>query len=253
MAYLGLFLFFTTISLSAIITNENLRDVKLSLVNDIQIGQSPLPLKVIVENNGQKECLQIEIEGKKMSSGRFDLKAVETINTDVFLHEEVGVINLNRLRLISSFPFGLFQSWKNFSLKQTVYLLPVANNHRGEYLPGSMIKDRIIMESGDFHTFIQTDRVLSPNEIDWKKYAQWGILFGKKYDSPHLLQVEITDFDLKGLNTIEKMEQILYWAEIFDLMILKLEDLEETVVDSNEGVNAYLKRYMDKHFEIKNI
>src|SRR6056300_218998 len=66
MAYLGLFLFFTTLSLSAIQTNENLRGVSLDLSQDKMGGYSPLSLPFLLVSKSSNNAFMLNIEGKNI-------------------------------------------------------------------------------------------------------------------------------------------------------------------------------------------
>lgn len=118
LAYFATFLFFSFVSISAVVTNESVHSISLELVDQaarVQPGQrSPYRLRVI--NKSRKDQFDITIEAQGKSLVLID-KLAGSSQKDVLidlsqLELERGHYELKRLGISSRFPFGLFYAWK---------------------------------------------------------------------------------------------------------------------------------------------
>ena len=125
-----------------------------------------------------------------------------------------GILRIDRVRIATRFPFGLFEAWTYVHRAFEIVVYPRAE---GPLLPppepGGEPTARAALASGDdewvgLRAFRDGD---SPRQVAWKAYARGAPLLVKEYGSaagqPHLF-----DFDsLRGLATEARLSQLCRW------------------------------------------
>ena len=126
-----------------------------------------------------------------------------------------GLVTIDRLRLTTSHPFGLFRTWTwvHASLEMLVYPRP----HGSLPMPneaGRKAGTRLRGEAGadewlGLRPFRDGD---SPRQVDWKAYAREAPLLVKEYSAAGS-ELRIFDFSkLTRLDTEARLEQLARWV-----------------------------------------
>jgi uncharacterized protein (DUF58 family) len=125
-----------------------------------------------------------------------------------------GIRPVDRVRIATDFPFGLFRAWTwlHLPLDLVVYPRPA-----GDRVPsasqGTPAGDRAIDRPGedewhDLRAFRDGD---SPRNVAWKVYARGGPLVVKEYAASGVA-AEVYDFDaLLGLDAETRLSQLAAW------------------------------------------
>lgn len=252
MAYLALFLFFSTLSLSAIITNENLRGIEIKNTIKKVIGEDFVKIPFRVINNGKTVAVDIELE----IGGQSFLIPKDASTLSVDLKLTPGIHQIKRVRLISQYPFGLFYSWKNFSTDINCFIIPYAKDHLNLNLyieKGA----HYINPDGEFLTILDDRENREVQKIDWKYYAKTGELFYKIFDKPKDTHLIIDEKDLLGLDAFKKIEQIHFLAKEARIkgvkFQLKLKNYESSLDCSTDELYEVLASMMKEVYEPKNL
>ena len=156
LAYFSTFLFFSFVSISAVVTNESVHAISVEVVDQIARVQpgtaSPYRLRVINKSRKDQYDIAIECLGKTLILVD-KLSGLERRDLFVDLSKldlERGQYKLNRLSLSSRFPFGLFYAWKwmNVELKLLVRPKPLIKqvrcfDHSGQDFGGGSLSMQI--------------------------------------------------------------------------------------------------------------
>jgi uncharacterized protein (DUF58 family) len=126
-----------------------------------------------------------------------------------------GVVTIDRLRLTTTHPFGLFRTWTwvHAPLEMLVYPRP----HGSAPMPsesGRKAGTRLRGDTGadewlGLRAFRDGD---SPRQVDWKAYAREAPLLVKEYSAAGS-ELRVFDFGkLPGLGTEARLEQLARWV-----------------------------------------
>ncbi len=125
-----------------------------------------------------------------------------------------GLIRLERLRVSTTHPFGLFRAWTwvHSPLALTVFPRPRGGRPVPPYAgaePGrARVKGADADEWRGLRAFEEGD---SPRQVDWKAYARGAPLLVKEYTASGS-QRRLFDFDeLAGVDTEARLEQLARW------------------------------------------
>lgn len=176
------------------------------------------------------ETARLALTLDNLADGRFDIsvQALQTRTTVAALEPagtarlelhlpatHRGRLRIERLRLTSAFPFGLFRcwTWVHLPLATLVYPRPVgalqppaapAGRESGSRRPGDG-RD----ELRDLRAFRDGD---SPRQVAWKAYARGQPLLVKEYDGGGSEALRLDFGTLTGLGTEERLSQLCRWA-----------------------------------------
>lgn len=126
-----------------------------------------------------------------------------------------GILRIDRLKISSTFPFGLFRAWSWAHLDLELIVYPRA--HGSLPLPA----DTGFKSGSRSHALAGSDEWLghrpfrdgdSPRQVDWKAYARGSPLLVKEYSA---LGAELRLFDfnkLEQLGVESRLEQISRWV-----------------------------------------
>ncbi len=126
-----------------------------------------------------------------------------------------GRLNVDRIRLESSFPFGLFRAWTWLHLPLEIIVYPAA---RGDRLP----LDRAATQSGartvhavggdewsSLRAFREGD---SPRQVAWTAYARGAPLLVKEYSNASAAEQSFDYARLESLPPEARLEQLCRWV-----------------------------------------
>jgi uncharacterized protein (DUF58 family) len=172
-------------------------------------------LHVTLQNDASFLRYQIEVEPTDNEPGCADIRPRE--QTQVRLPVDApkrGIVNIDRLKLSSTFPFGLFRawSWVHMRIEMIVYPrahgslpMPVDSGFRtGTRSQGLAGSDEWL----SLRPFRDGD---SPRQVAWKAYARGAPLLVKEYSA---MGAELRVFDfgkLASLGIEARLEQLARW------------------------------------------
>jgi uncharacterized protein (DUF58 family) len=125
-----------------------------------------------------------------------------------------GLMPVERLRLASSWPFGLFRAWTWMHVTHDVIVYPHPEGHRplpqcaGERSGGAPRESAEADEWATLRAFRDGD---SPRQVAWKAYARGAPLLVKEYTASGGSE-RLFDFAaLAGLDTEQRLSQLARW------------------------------------------
>jgi uncharacterized protein (DUF58 family) len=125
-----------------------------------------------------------------------------------------GVLRIDRLRIATRFPFGIFEAWTYVHRTLEIEVYPRAFGARPPPpAPGGDALERSALAAGDeewlgLRAFRDGD---SPRQVDWKAYARGSPLLVKEYGSLRG-RPRIFDFEtLSGLDAEARLSQLCRW------------------------------------------
>jgi len=126
-----------------------------------------------------------------------------------------GVLRIERLRLSTRFPFGIFEAWTYVHTPLEIEVFPRAQGVLAPPpAPGSDRLERSVLAAGDdewrgLRPFRDGD---PPRQVAWKAYARGAPLLVKEYGSTRG-RPRLFDFDsLTGLDVETRLSQLCRWV-----------------------------------------
>jgi uncharacterized protein (DUF58 family) len=126
-----------------------------------------------------------------------------------------GVVQIDRLHLITTHPFGLFRTWTwvHAPIQMLVYPHPNGSlpmpTHYGNKAGARSVTNTGADEWLGLRPFRDVD---SPRQVDWKAYAREAPLLVKEYSASGA-EIRIFDFGALGNLQVEaKLEQLARWV-----------------------------------------
>ncbi len=217
LAYFCSFLFVSIVWVSCIVTNYNLHGLEILRlkVSDIYFETEPLLVEVDFKNAGVKPRFDIEA-GIKDSESEFitELGPGESASIKVFLKKrKVGVHLIKKTDLYTSFPFGLFKSWKPYRIQKEICIVP---NPKFKPLPTNEVifsgegeqRSNQLNEEFKTHKRYTTEGVA---RIDWKIFARRGELLLKEYEGEVSQNYEFNEKQLGSFDAEDRLGFLTYW------------------------------------------
>jgi uncharacterized protein (DUF58 family) len=150
-----------------------------------------------------------------------------------------GLMPVERLRLTTTWPFGLFRAWTWLHVPHRVTVYPRPDGHRplplaaGERGAGAARQAAEADEWATLRAFRDGD---SPRQVAWKAYARGAPLLVKEYTASGGTQRLLDFAALAGLDTEQRLSQLARWilmcaadGERFGLQ------LPENLIDLDQG------------------
>jgi len=173
-------------------------------------------IAVTLDNDSRLARFSIELDGAAAAAGIADLKAHSRTSVRIAVPApRRGLIRIDRLRLSTTHPFGLFRAWTWVHLPLVLIVYP--RPHGARALPtgagdaGGRARERRAEEDEwlGLRAFRDGD---SPRQVAWKAYARGSPLLVKEYAASAAPQ-RVLDFDeLAGLDTEARLEQLARWV-----------------------------------------
>lgn len=189
LAYTTTFIFVSLVMTSAHFTNFNMAGIEvlaLHIPDEIHAGES-FDCRVTLRNTSRKTRFDIEVSlGEVGESSAISIESGGTKSVTLKvspLHR--GQVSIKRLRLATTFPFGLFYAWKFWLIKKDFIVYPaLAKESLNLPMPDSSGRNKGRMAQkkdlgADEFLGHQTFEDGMPFKgIDWKAYARGkGLLF----------------------------------------------------------------------------
>ncbi len=198
------------------LTHRNLVGVNVTSVASVDafVGEHGR-LLVTLANSADTVRLGLDCEVTDNARGSIDVPARGTARVDVPLAiEKRGRLAVNRIKLSTAFPFGLFRAWTYVHLQAAVLGWPVPRGRRetpAETSGGG--NATAVHRAGDeewagLREFRSGD---SPRQVAWGAYARGRGLLVKTYQSPAAHQ---RMFDLSSVpgELEQRLEQLSAWV-----------------------------------------
>lgn len=218
LAYLCSFLFLSIVWVSCVVTNFNLHGLEVLRLKteDVYFESEPLLVELDFKNTGQKP--RFDIEGSiKGATSEFvnELDKGESASIKIFLKNRgVGIYEIKKADLCTSFPFGIFRSWKPYRFKKEIFVVP---NPKYRSLPREPSKAAGEGEqrSNQLNDEFKSHRKYSTEgigRIDWKIFARRGELLLKEYEGEVSESYQFSEKQLGNIDHEEKLAYITYWV-----------------------------------------
>lgn len=201
MTLLMAFLFFSFLVVNMIIANQNLEQVK-SVHMDFHSGYAPCS-QVFLSFQG-KEAKQVNLAHPQLT---FSKEKMHPDGSYKF-HGASGRYLIDRIKLYSHYPAGLFYVWRYYPVAATAYLYPIAKKwdlHQGHFLQNAKIEG-----SGDFEGHHKYHSAVNSRRIDWKVFARSEQLYWKKFGGENNHQFKFEYDKTPGKNKEEKLSHLSY-------------------------------------------
>ena len=176
-------------------------------------GETHVQLRLV--NQGAAARVGIELEGAEGPDAACPVPANGTAGVGLRIATPVrGAMPIGRLRLSTTWPFGLFRAWTWLHVTDTVTVyprpqgsrpMPVAADARGGTGPHDCGEPD---EWATLRAFRDGD---SPRQVAWKAYARGAPLLVKEYSASGSAE-RLFDFSaLAGLDTEQRLSQLARW------------------------------------------
>jgi uncharacterized protein (DUF58 family) len=126
-----------------------------------------------------------------------------------------GALPVGRLRITTTWPFGLFRAWTWLHLADEITVYPRPEGHRPLPLAAGAIGGMAPREAGDadewatLRPFRDGD---SPRQVAWKAYARGAPLLVKEYTASGSAERLFEFAALAGLDTEQRLSQLARWV-----------------------------------------
>jgi uncharacterized protein (DUF58 family) len=175
--------------------------------------QSVLQLRLA--NSAAQPRLAIEVDG----TGKPPAVCSAAANSEVLVKlimatPRRGAIPIGRLRIMTTWPFGLFRAWTWIHVAHAITVYPRPEGHRPLPLAAGSRAGTAAQDSGEadewatLRAFREGD---SPRQVAWKAYARGAPLLVKEYTASGAAE-RLFDFAaLVGLDTEQRLSQLTRW------------------------------------------
>lgn len=175
----------------------------------------PAELRLRLANGTVQARVGIEVDGAGIAA----VACTAPANADILVSLRIattrrGVLPIGRLRLMSTWPFGLFRAWTWLHVADAVTVYPRPAGQRPMPMAAGSDNGTAPRESGDIdewatlRPFRDGD---SPRQVAWKAYARGAPLLVKEYTASGSAE-RLFDFTtLAGLDTEQRLAQLARW------------------------------------------
>lgn len=168
-----------------------------------------------LENAADTPRLGIEAEADAAPRVVCDVRAAGTARADLAVAlERRGRLSIDRIRLSTAFPFGLFRAWTYVHVRIEVLAWPVPRGRREPPPEASTGGDApTVHHAGDeewfgLREFRDGD---SPRQVAWSAYARGRGLLVKTYQSPAAHHRTFDLAHVAGADVEARLEQLSAW------------------------------------------
>jgi uncharacterized protein (DUF58 family) len=187
--------------------------IELSSQDSFAGGQAALQLRLA--NSSAQARVGIEFE----TAGQAAVTCTAPANADalVMLHIATprrGALPIGRLRIATSWPFGLFRAWTWIHVSDEITVYPRPAGQRPLPLAAGARSGPAPRESGEadewatLRPFRDGD---SPRQVAWKAYARGAPLLVKEYTATGSAERLFEFAALTGLDTEQRLSQLSGW------------------------------------------
>lgn len=172
-------------------------------------------LQLRLTNGAAQPRFAIELDG----TGHPPVVCSAAANSEVLVRLAMatprrGPMPIGRLRIMTSWPFGLFRAWTWMHLAHAVTVYPRPEGQRPPPLAAGSRGGSAPRESGEadewatLRAFREGD---SPRQVAWKAYARGAPLLVKEYTASGAAERVFEFATLAGLDTEQRLSQLARW------------------------------------------
>lgn len=222
LTYLLSFFLVALILIGMIQTHNNMKGLSIERIAiDILPENSRGRVKLWIQSQNFEGHNQILIESisrdkKSLSFTISQLSGKSLISEETsFQSGSRGKFKLGKLRMSTTFPFGLFYAWKSISLDQYYYTYPYPKNSKDlshSIIYGETFENKIGLKGDDYTQHKKYDKATSPRHIDWKAFAKRKVLLVKEFNDGERQAVLLDFKDTKG-SFEDRLRQLSFWID----------------------------------------
>jgi len=205
-------------------TNSNLKGIqietfKFPLVEEGKKGEA----LVWIKNNNKEDRHQIIFESKHLGDNfnfQVDRLPAQSLTPIRFSFQagKFGKKNITKIQTSTTFPFGLFRSWRNQSVDSCIHIYPEKKGSK--VLPSTYPLDHYgnQQEKGDdFSEHKNYEQGDSIKNIDWKAYARGRPLMTKVFSegANQILSLNLSEIESGSYKS--KLNQLSLWVHLCSL------------------------------------
>ncbi len=216
--YIFVFFMISVAFTGMLITNRNV-DIVTLLPEQLRpqalfvgvAGTVSVPLK----NRATVKAFEIQVlfeKSKDITSKQIVEQLSEVEVEALFFPQRRGLIQLPRLVVQSTYPFGLLRAWRVYRVEQKVLVFP---EKRGDQkFPSDSLGEQVLQNAGlfrDHRVFQSSDSV---NRIDWRASSRHQELLVKNFEEPERPQLRFDWDQTQNLPTFEaRLSQLALWVD----------------------------------------
>jgi uncharacterized protein (DUF58 family) len=196
--------------------HRNLADLKIAsaLTTPAFAGEcGTLTLAIANDTPLARYCVEIDASGVSRVAADLPAQSSHPVELSVSAPRR-GLVHIDRLRISTTHPFGLFRAWSWVHAPITLVVFPRPRGSR-PVPPQAGGRDGQAREPGaqrdewlGLRAFREGD---SPRQVAWKAYARGAPLLSKEYAASGSQQ-RLFEFErLEGLDTETRLEQLARW------------------------------------------
>jgi uncharacterized protein (DUF58 family) len=172
-------------------------------------------LQLRLANSSDQPRIGIEID----CAGVAAVACTAPADGEVVVHLHIatarrGALPIAPLRILSTWPFGLFRAWTWLHVAQSVIVYPRPAGQRPMPITGGSRSGTAPRETGDIDEWA-TLRAFrdgdSPRQVAWKAYARGAPLLVKEYTASGNAERMFDYAGLAGLDTEQRLSQLARW------------------------------------------
>lgn len=203
-------------------TNSNLKGIQvdkivLNLTEAKRKGFGKIWLKGTSSEN--KNQVKFELNHKGKNKIDFVISQIKrqglTIDSFSFVEFTRGKKNIQKVKLSTVFPFGLFYAWRIMDVTHEYYIFPEQSGRRE--LPnlansGDSLESLMGKKGDDFTQHLKYQPGHSQKHIDWKAFAKGRPLLIKEFSDGDR-QAVVLDYSRLAGGRESRLQQLATWVE----------------------------------------
>lgn len=213
LAFFSSFYFFSIIIVSAHITNFNLSNIKFE-----NISYNEFSAIIRLSNSSNKKREDIVLNFLKANS---EPKSIDkSTSWGIELSDRSpGLYMLPYIKISTTFPFGLFYSWKYVEVNERIYLFPESRKKNSRSLHSNIIQadEGIVKESFEGEEYFGDSEIRHQHfplrMVNWKSYAKGYVESIKTYADHYQIDHIINFSMLKG-NFSQRIEELMSFCNM---------------------------------------
>ena len=221
LAYTATFLFSSVIVTSTIFTNYNLSGVTAKMIkeNSTFYEDENKLIQLVIINSSNKTRFDIEAQlGKNKTIDSHSVGASDNKKTILSISNlDRGQYQINRVKVMTSFPFGIFYSWRYIHVDHDVFIFPKAiGEEQPIELTGLRESSEGLLTVGGNEDFYQHNPYIpgeSWKRINWKVWAKSEDLLIKQYESSVDYAYSFDFSKLSHLSEQQALRQMSKWIK----------------------------------------
>lgn len=206
-------------------THNNVRGVKVTSAQmEPGYAGTSVRLTTIIESSDNQDHFHLEADALNFSSlprlefaATLHSKSKSKLSTSYKLQNR-GKYEINRIKLSSVYPLGLFYAWSLHKLSQEFYIYPSPSGSRELPLPRlshhSESGAKLQFAGEDYREHRPYQSTDSARHVDWRAYARGRPLLTKRFDEGGPEAVVLSWSHTQQKTEEEKLAQLSLWIEL---------------------------------------